>query len=67
MTSEWQTMETAPVGVEIMTKIHDEHGERNIQALVKRGGLYWTPDDGMYVYYTPTHWKPVDRMDFADD
>lgn len=65
--SEWQTIESAPEGVEVMTKIDDQHGERNIQPLVKRtripgetNPMFWTPDGSMYVYYTPTHWAPKD-------
>lgn len=60
----WQTIDSAPEGVEIMTKIDDEHGTRNEQSLVKRTRipgetrpLFWHPDGSMYVYYTPTHWK----------
>lgn len=66
MGSEWQTIESAPEGVEIMTKIDDaEHGVRNVQSLVKRTRepgktrpMFWYPDGSMYVYYVPTHWKP---------
>ncbi len=46
--------------VEVETKIDDEHGERNIQTLKRGSGRLWfTPDGGMYVYYTPTHWRAV--------
>lgn len=41
----------------VLTKIDDEHGERNIQKLKRRGGLWFFPDDSMYVYYKPTHWR----------
>ena len=64
--SEWQPIETAPERVEIMTKIDDHLGERNIQSLVKRSRIsgktppmFWYPDGSMYVYYTPTHWKSI--------
>lgn len=60
----WNTIDTAPEGVEIETKIDDEHGERNVQTLVKSTRepgktrpLFWFPDGSMYVYYTPTHWR----------
>lgn len=63
---EWHPIESAPEDVEIMTKIDDERGERNVQSLVKRTRipgetrpLFWFPDLSMYVYYTPTHWKPM--------
>lgn len=48
---------TAPENEEIWTKIHDRHGERNVAKLTRKGNLWFTdPEDGMYVYYTPTHW-----------
>jgi len=52
----------APEGEEVWTKIDDEHGERNIAKLTRRGNLWYTdpdPTKGMYVYYTPTHWRPL--------
>lgn len=48
-----------PKGVEIMTKIKDEHGERMEQSLVFEENLWWYPDRSMYIYYAPTHWKPL--------
>lgn len=63
---DWQPIETAPEGVEVMTKNDDLIGERNVQSLVKRTRirdetkpLFWYPDGSMYVYYVPTHWKPM--------
>lgn len=38
-----------------LMKIDDEHGERNIQPLKRKNNLYFM-DNGMYVYFTPTHW-----------
>ena len=49
----------APEDVCIETKIDDEHGERNIQVLRRRGNLWWFPDGYMYCYYTPTHWREI--------
>lgn len=49
----------APERVEVMTKIHDGKGVRNVQSLKRRGNLWFFPDDSMYVYYTPTHWRPI--------
>jgi hypothetical protein len=46
-------------GETVETKIHDEHGERNITPLKPRGRLWYYPDDSMYVYYAPTHWMPI--------
>lgn len=48
-------------GVPVETAIIDSHGERN-HAVLKRGGelgtLWFVEDGSMYVYYTPTHWRP---------
>jgi hypothetical protein len=54
---DWKSIETAPEGVEVMTKIDDEYGCRNIQSLRRQGRLWWFPTGSMYVYYNPTHWK----------
>jgi hypothetical protein len=56
--SQWHTIETAPAQEMVWTKIEDEHGERNVQKLVRRGQLWFTGTGqlAMYVYYTPTHW-----------
>lgn len=48
-------------GIPVETKIHDEQGERNHQVLVPKGRLWFLPDMSVYVYYTPTHWRPVDE------
>lgn len=57
--SEWKPIESCPENERVMTKIHDNQGSRNEQYLVKQGRLFFTGLDGsgMYVYYTPTHWK----------
>lgn len=62
--SDWKTIESAPEGVPILTKIDDEHGARNETVLVKRTRIpgktrpmFWAPDGSIYVYYEPTHWK----------
>jgi hypothetical protein len=47
-------------GVVVDTKVDDEHGVRNETKRVRLGGLWWLPDGSMYVYYLPTHWRPVD-------
>lgn len=57
----WKPSHTAPIGEVVETKIDDANGERN-QALLMRGGsggLWFVPDGSMYVYYTPTHWRPA--------
>jgi len=57
----WQPIKLAPVGEVVLTKIDDEHGERNVQKLKRKGRLWFTPDEAMYVYYTPTHFVPANR------
>lgn len=59
MSGGWKPADTAPEGVPVMTKIHDAQGVRNEWTLKRGGNLWWYPDGSMYVYYTPTHWKPV--------
>ena len=59
--SDWQPIAAAPEGELVETKIDDQDGIRNQQILTRRGRLWFTcsasgPD--MYVYYTPTHWRP---------
>ena len=54
---DWRPIHTAPEGTVVETKIDDGNGERNVQPL-KRSGNLWFIDGGMYVYYTPTHWRP---------
>lgn len=62
----WHEIETMPEGRPLLTKIDDGGGVRNVQVLVKRTRepgkttpLYWTEDESMYVYYTPTHWSAI--------
>lgn len=49
-----------PQDVFVDTMINDEHSERNHLRL-KRINNLWFTIDGMYVYYTPTHWKYCDE------
>ena len=53
------TDQTPPENVIVMTKIDDEKGVRNEQALCFHSRMFWTHcgPDAMYVYYTPTHWR----------
>ena len=55
----WEPIATAPSGVVVETKIEDADGTRNVQPLKRRGALWFMPDDSMYVYYTPTHWRKL--------
>lgn len=70
MSHEWQSIATAPEGVLIETKIDDGAGCRNVQQLRRQGNLWYTgaggtcaecgqSKAGMYVYYRPTHWRPL--------
>jgi hypothetical protein len=43
----------------VETKIDDERGVRNQGDLKWWKGMWWTPDGQMYVYYRPTHWRPI--------
>lgn len=45
--------------VVVMTKIDDFNGVRNEQKLKRNNNLWFVADGSMYVYYTPTHWKPL--------
>lgn len=47
-----------PEGRNVMTKVDDEKGIRNEQILNRIGRLWFIDGGDMYVYYTPTHWKP---------
>lgn len=52
----WLPADNAPEGVELMTKIDDGKGVRNVQSLKRRGPLWFYPDMSTYVYYAPTHY-----------
>lgn len=58
-TRDWQPIDTAPDRVLVETKVHNERGEHNVQPLIKRGRLWFVEDGSMYVYYDPTHWRPL--------
>lgn len=54
------TDEYPPRGETVDTCIMDTNGSRrNEQALVFERNLWWFPDRSMYVYYAPTHWRPL--------
>ncbi len=55
----WLPIYTAPDGVLVNTRIDDGRGIRNEQPLKRSGRLWWLADGAMYVYYDPTHWKPL--------
>jgi len=49
-----------PEGEIVATKIDDRQGRRNEGKLKRQGWLWFLPDGSMYVYYTPTHWRPME-------
>jgi rubrerythrin len=59
--SDWQRVgDTLPEeNLVVDTKIDDAKGCRNTAPLKRQGNLWYFPDGSMYVYYTPTHWKPA--------
>ena len=65
---DWRPIETAPLNEVINTMVAGEQGPRNIQPLIatqrnKGCRVMWLfPDKSMYVYYTPTHWRPLEQQ-----
>ena len=55
----WQPIETAPDGKVVWTRIGEAFEERNVQQLKRSGRMWFVPDGSTYVYYAPTHWRPV--------
>ncbi len=59
--NDWNKLSVSqpPLGVLVLTKIHDDRSERNIQRMQRGGenGRLWFTEDGLYVYYSPTHWR----------
>lgn len=64
-TDGWMPIVTAPMDMEVETKIDDDKGVRAVQALIQRrrnaesNPMWWIPDGSMYVYYVPTHWRLI--------
>lgn len=59
--SDWRQVAAhdPPEDVLLETRIADDHGVRNVQPLIRRGSLWWLPKGDLYVYYTPTDWRPI--------
>jgi hypothetical protein len=55
-------VELPPKNTVVMTKIDYGHGVSNEQELKLVNTLWFFPDGSMYVYYTPTHWKPTKTL-----
>jgi hypothetical protein len=58
--------ELPPNGQIVHTRIDDGKGIRNKAELVRDNNLWFFPDYSMYVYYTPTHWKPKEEIKMKD-
>lgn len=52
-----------PANFFVETKIDDERGCRNEGQILRRkeGTNLWFGRDGLYVYYTPTHWRFIEN------
>jgi hypothetical protein len=59
MSDNWLPASEAPEGVIVETKIHDDLGVRNVTPPKRQRRLWFFPDSSMYVYYMPTHYRPV--------
>lgn len=46
-------------GEVVETKIDEGGKVRNEGVLRRIGRLWYLPNRSMYVYYTPTHWRPL--------
>lgn len=59
--SDWTHVEKAipTQGRIVMTKLDDTQGCRNEQPLKLIGRLWYVPNEAIYVYYAPTHWRPL--------
>lgn len=55
----WQTIATAPENKPVETAIIEDGSERLVQVLVRVKRLWFFEDKTMYVYYSPTHWRPA--------
>lgn len=57
--TEWISVEEMlpPEHIPVETKIDDGNGERNNCILMRYKNLWFNPENLMYYYYTPTHWR----------
>lgn len=46
-------------GAVVMTMVYSSSGMINVIPLMKRGGLFFFPDESRHALYAPTHWKPL--------
>jgi hypothetical protein len=61
MTDNWLPVKDQPPadGRCVETRLFDQNGERNVQVLKRQGRLWPVADGSTYVYYAPTHWRPM--------
>lgn len=59
--NKWRPIATAPEGIVVWTMICNVSPARNKQRLRRRGGRWFFPDGKMYIYYEPTHWRPLEE------
>lgn len=53
--------------VVVLTKVDDDKGERNVCDLsLDSNGMIWWTSSGMYVYYTPTHWRYLNKYEVTE-
>ena len=59
--NQWNLVSTVkpPNNLVVETKIDDAQGQRNSVNLRFHDTLWWHADNGMYVYYQPTHWRYI--------
>ena len=55
-----------PEHIPVETKIDDENGERNNCILMRYKNLWINPENLMYFYYTPTHWRLCNDVDLSE-
>lgn len=66
--TEWISVEEMlpPEHIPVETKIDDENGERNNCILMRYKNFWMFPENMMYVYYTPTHWRLCNDVDLSE-
>lgn len=66
--TEWISVEEMlpPEHIPVETKIDDENGERNNCILMRYKNFWMFPENMMYVYYTPTHWRLFNDVDLSE-
>jgi hypothetical protein len=54
-----------PLREVVETKVEKDGKEYNVQPMKRdglAGRLWFFPDGSMYVYYEPTHWRPLSNI-----